>query len=166
MNQKRHCCQPEPESLTLHLQRKFFMLFQPDILVAEKSWKRMFVDRSWECSTDGRWVRGSPGPELALHVPLLLFTSGVKPRTRWRALTCGRSYDVPGGGLGHGVGQSLPEALFTGVCRANVVPGNAKTFRPASVHFQQGDAAPIKWTCNQEVMIYDPHRKKKQSLVT
>lgn len=81
--------------------------------------------------------------------PLVLFTGGVKLGMRLCPLTCGRSHDVPGGGLRHGVGQSLPEALVAGVCRPNVVPGNAEAFRPASVHFQQGHAAPIKRTCAQ-----------------
>lgn len=62
-------------------------------------------------------------------------------------LTCGRSHDVPGGGLRHGIGQSLSEALFAGVRRANVVPRDPKTLRPASANLQQGHAAPIKRTC-------------------
>lgn len=98
----------------------------------------------WQVGQRESWMAACP-----LHIPLILFTTGVKLRRRSCPLTCGRSYDVPGGGLRHGVGQSLPEALFTGLCRANVVPGNAKTFRPASAHFQQGHAAPIKLTCTQ-----------------
>lgn len=64
-------------------------------------------------------------------------------------LTCSRSYNVPGGGLGHGVGQSLPEAFVGGVGRADVVPRHAKALRPATAYFQQGHATPVKRTCMQ-----------------
>lgn len=47
--------------------------------MAEKTWKRISVDRSWECFPDGRSDRVKPGAELALHTPLVLFTRGVNP---------------------------------------------------------------------------------------
>lgn len=91
----------------------------------------------------GRW-RILNWAAFSHHILLMM-----KLRSCWCPLTCGRSYNVPGGGLRHGVGQSLSEALFTGVCRANVVPGDPKTFRPASANFQQCHATPIKRTCTQ-----------------
>lgn len=138
-----NCCQPEREErLRLHLpHRKVFMGFTVRLFNGSETLEGdvsgqglgMVYQRQLESILDHSMSR---------HMPLILFT-------RLCPLTCGRSYDVPGGGLRHGVGQSLSEALFTGLCRAKVVPGNAETFRPASTHFQQGHAAPIKWTCTQ-----------------
>ncbi len=63
--------------------------------------------------------------------------------------TCGRSYNIPGGGLRHCIRQSLPEAFICTVCWANVVPWYTKAFGPATAYFQQSDAAPVKLTCIQ-----------------
>lgn len=57
-----------------------------------------------------------------------------------------RSHYIPGGGLGHGVGQSLPEAFVAGVHGAIVVTRHAEALRPAATHLQQGHAAPLKLT--------------------
>lgn len=109
------------------------------------------------CSPDGRWTILN-WAAFSHHILLMM-----KLRSCWCPLTCGRSYNVPGGGLRHGIGQSLSEALFTGVCRANVVPGDPKTFRPASANLQQRHATPIKRTCTQTGSLRQTY---EQSVVT
>lgn len=75
------------------------------------------------CGEEAEWLAlvGGQGGAIALEVARDAAAGGTRAVTEGldAALPlqlCSRSYNVPGGGLRHCVGQSLPEAFVGGIC--------------------------------------------------